>query len=110
MEPGFPPQLSDSLFCGSCFAGVNEADELDGFVHLAQRRESAFYCHWPSMALCHLHLQNHGLRQLRTARPGRAAHVLAASNVGRAGRIGSTLRGCCGPPWALWRGALCFFV
>lgn len=35
-------------------------DELDGFVHLAQWRESAFYCHWPSMALCHLHLQNHG--------------------------------------------------
>ena len=25
MEPGFLPQLSDSLFCGSCFAGVNEA-------------------------------------------------------------------------------------
>lgn len=25
MVPGFRPQLPDSLLCGSCFAGVNEA-------------------------------------------------------------------------------------
>ena len=41
-----------------------------------------------------------GLRQLRTVRPGRAAHVLEASSVAGAWRMGSALRAAARPPGA----------